>query len=103
MTAVTSLLISWTAWLAMLPRLQHAEACRHVASELLFPAPLHLRLDRHRLERLDAGDAFNQKGLVFGAALKFLLEPAAEHRRRPGRDHDVEREAPSTTQVKSGE
>ena len=69
-----------------------AEARRDIAGELLLPAPLHLRLDRHRLQRLDPVDAFDQKGLVLGAAAEFLVEPAAEERRRPGRDRDIERE-----------
>ena len=101
---MTSLLTSCTAWLAVLPRLQHAEARRHIAGELLLPAALHLRLDRHGLERLDAGDAFDQKGLVLGAALEFLVEPPAEQRRRAGRDPDIERERPQArSQVSSGE
>ena len=58
------------------------EARRDIAGELLLPAALHLRLDRHRLERLDAGDALDQEGLVLGAAAEFLVEPAAEQRRR---------------------
>ena len=63
-------------------KLQHAKARRDVTGELLLPAPLHLRLDRHGLERLDAGDAFDQKGLVLGAAPELLVQPPAEQRRR---------------------
>src|SRR5215470_8885360 len=70
----------------------HAEARADVAGELLLPAALHLRLDRHRLERLDAGHALDQEGLVLGAAAEFLVEPAAEERRRGGRDRDIERQ-----------
>ena len=66
------------------------EARRHIAGELLFPAALHLRLDRHGLERLDAGDALDQKGLVLGAAAEFLVEPPAKQRRRASRDRDIE-------------
>ncbi len=51
---------------------------RDIAGELLFPAPLHLRFDRHGLERLDAGDAFDQKSLVLRAALEFFVEPPSE-------------------------
>ena len=80
---MTSLLTNCTIWLAVLPRLSDPEAGADIAGELLFPAPLHLRLDRHRLERLDAGDALDQKRLVLGAALEFLVEPAPEQRRRP--------------------
>jgi hypothetical protein len=58
----------------------------------LFPAPLHLRLDRHRLERLDTGDAFYQKRLVFGAAPKFFIQPGSKQWRRRGGYADVERE-----------
>ena len=54
----------------------------HVARQLLFPAPLHYRLDCHRLYRLDPGDAFDQEGLVLGAAPEFLIEPAAKGRSR---------------------
>ena len=71
---------------------EHPEACRDIARELLLPAALHLRLDRHRLERLDAGHALHQKGLVLGAARKLLVEPAPEQRRRSGRNRDIERE-----------
>ena len=67
------------------------EARGDIAGELLFPAALHLRLDRHGLERLDAGHALDQEGLVLGAALEFLVEPPPEQRRRPRRDRDVER------------
>jgi hypothetical protein len=59
---------------------------------LLFPAALHLRLDRHRLERFDPGHALDQKGLIFGSALEFLIQPPAKQRRRSGRDCDIERE-----------
>ena len=71
---------------------QDPEARGHVAGELLFPAALHLRLDRHGLERLDPGHALDQEGLVLGAALEFLVQPPPEQRRRRRRDRDVERE-----------
>ena len=73
---MTSLLISWTAWLAQLPSASTRKLARDIGGELLLPAPLHLRLDRHRLQRLDAGDAFDQEGLVLGAAVELLVEPA---------------------------
>jgi hypothetical protein len=38
-----------------------------IARQLLLPAPLHLRLDRHGFERLDPVDALDEKGLVLGA------------------------------------
>src|SRR6516165_11992518 len=63
---------------------EHPEARSDVASELLLPAALHLRLDRHGFERFDAGHAFHQKGLVLGAARKLLVEPPPEQRRRSG-------------------
>ena len=69
-----------------------AKARGHVAGELFFPAALHLRLDRHGLERLDPGHALDQERLVLGAALELLVEPAAEQRRHSQRDRDVERE-----------
>ena len=71
---------------------QDPEARGHVTGELFFPAALHLRLDRHGLERLDPGHALDQEGLVLGAALEFLVQPPPEQRRRPRRDRDVERE-----------
>ena len=71
---------------------QDPKACGHVAGELLFPAALHLRLDRHGLERLDSGHALDQEGLVLGATPEFLVEPPPEQRRRSRRDRDIERE-----------
>ena len=71
---------------------QDPEAGGHVTGELLFPSPLHLRLDRHCLERLDPGDALDQERLVLRAALEFLGQPPPEQRRHPHRDRDVERE-----------
>ena len=71
---------------------EHAEARGHIAGKLLLPAALHLRLDRHRLQRFDPGDALDQKGLVLGTAPEFLVQPPPEQRRRAGRDRDVERE-----------
>ena len=68
------------------------KARRYIAGKLLFPAPLHLRFDRHRLERLDPGHALDQKGLVLGAAPEFFVEPPPEQRRHARRDRDVERE-----------
>jgi hypothetical protein len=70
----------------------HAKARRHVAGELLFPAALHLRLDRHRLQGLDRGDALDQERLILGTAPEFLVEAVAEDRRRGRRDRDVERQ-----------
>ena len=71
---------------------QDPEARGHVTGELFFPSALHLRLDRHGLERLDPGDAFDQEGLVLGAALEFLSQPLPEQRRHRHRDRDIERE-----------
>ena len=68
------------------------EARGHIAGELFLPAPLHLRLDRHRLQRFDAGDAFDQERLVLRAAPELLVETPAEQRRQSGRDPDVEGE-----------
>ena len=82
---MTSLLMSWTAWLATLLRLDDPEARGHVGRELLLPAPLHLRLDGHGLERFDAGDALDQERLVLRAAAELLVETLAEYRRQPSR------------------
>ena len=71
---------------------QDPEARGNIAGELLFPAALHLRLDRHGLERLDPGHALDQEGLVLGATPEFLIEPPPEQRRRSRRNRDVERE-----------
>jgi hypothetical protein len=62
-----------------------------MTSELFVPVALHLWLDRHRLQRLDAGDALDEEGLVFGPALKFFIEAPAEKRRRARGDADIER------------
>jgi hypothetical protein len=62
---------------------QDPEARGHITGELLFPATLHLRLDRQGLERLDPGHALDQEGLVLGTAPEFLIEPPPEQRRRP--------------------
>jgi hypothetical protein len=69
----------------------HLERGADIAGELLLPAPLHLRLDRHRLQRLDASHALDQKRLVLGPAIEFLLQPFAEQRRRAHRDQQIER------------
>src|SRR6266508_4660564 len=71
---------------------QHPEARGYVTGELFFPTALHLRRDRHGLERLDAGHALDQEGLVLGAALEFIVQPLPEQRRRRCRDRDVKRE-----------
>jgi hypothetical protein len=68
------------------------EAGGDVARELLFPAAVHFRLNRHGLERLDAVDRFDQEGLVFGAPRELLIEPAAQHRGHQQRQHDVARD-----------
>ena len=70
---------------------QDPEARGDVAGELLLPPALHLRLDRHRLQRLDPGDALDQERLVLGAAAEFLIQPPPEQRRRRGRDRDIKR------------
>ena len=59
---------------------------------MLFPAALHLRFDRHGLERLNPGHALDQKGLVLGAARELVVEPLAKQRRRRRRNADIERE-----------
>ena len=69
----------------------NAEAGTDITGELFFPAPLHLRLDRQGLQRFDAGDAFDQKGLVLRAAIEFFIEAAAKDRRHDRRNRDVER------------
>ena len=82
---------------------QDPEARRHIAGELLFPASLHLRLDRHRLEGLDPGDALHQKRLVLRAAPELLVEQLAKQRRRAGGNPDVERKSGKHDAVNSGE
>ena len=44
------------------------------------PGKQHLCLDRHRLQRLDSVDAFDQERLVLGAAVDF----ASRRRRNSG-------------------
>jgi hypothetical protein len=46
---------------------QDPEARFDIGGQLLLPAALHLGLYRHRFQRLDVGDALNEKGLVLGA------------------------------------
>src|SRR6266702_3586651 len=57
---------------------EDAEAGRHIGGELLVPATLHLWFDSHGLQRLDAGDAFDEESLVLGPALKFFVEASSE-------------------------
>jgi hypothetical protein len=71
---------------------EHPEARGHVARKLLFPAALHLRFDRHGLERLDPGHAFDEKGLILCAEAEFLVQPLPEQRRRRCRDRNIERQ-----------
>ena len=60
---------------------EHPETRGHVSGELLLPAPLHLRFDRHRLDGLGGRNRFDQKRLIVGAAREFLVESAPETRR----------------------
>ena len=89
---MTSLLISLDRLARRVVQAEDAEACGHIAGELLLPAALHLRLDRHCLQRLDARHALNEEGLILGAAIELLVEAPAEQRRRARGDADVERE-----------
>src|SRR4029077_11781119 len=70
---------------------QNPEAGGHITGELLFPSSLHLRLDRHRLERLDTGHTLDQEGLILGATPEFFVQSATEQGRRRHRDRYVER------------
>ena len=104
MAAVTILLIELHRLARGIAEAQNPEARGHVTGELFFPAALHLRLDRHGLERLDPGHALDQEGLVLRSALEFFLQPPPEQRRRSRRDRDIEAGTePSTIQVRSGE
>ena len=69
-----------------------AEGGADIGCELLLPALAHLRLDRHGLERLDAGHRLDQEGLVGGAALEALLDAAAERRGDAQGERGVERD-----------
>ena len=66
------------------------EAGGNIAGQLFLPAPLHLRLNRHRLERLDSGNALDQEGLVFCAALELFVQTLLEQRRRACGYPDIE-------------
>ena len=68
-----------------------AEACRNVAGKLLLPTPVHLRLHRQRLQRLDTGDALHQERLVLGAPTKLFIQPSAEQRGGDCRNAEIER------------
>ena len=63
---------------------EDAEASANIAGELLLPAPLHLRLDRHGLQRLDARERFDEEGLILCPAIELFLQTGAEERR----EHD---------------
>ena len=65
--AVTSLLMNCPVWPAALP-----EARGDLACELFFPTALHLRHDRHGLERLNTRYDLNKKSLVCGATHELL-------------------------------
>ena len=81
---------------------EDAKAGRHIGGELLVPATLHLRLDSHGLQRLDAGDAFDEESLVLGPALKFFVEASTEKRRRTRRDPDIEGKGAQNDQSQPG-
>src|SRR5262249_37472353 len=53
----------------------NAKRRRDISGELLLPAQLQSRLERHRLESLDPSDRLNEKGLVLSTALELLVEP----------------------------
>ena len=59
-----------------------AEACGNVTGKLLLPTPIHLRLNRHRFQRLDASDALHQERLVLCTPAKLFIQPFAEERGR---------------------
>src|SRR5713101_6055849 len=63
---------------------EDAETRRDISGKLFLPATLHLRLDRHRLERLDAGHALDEERLVLGATCELFVEAPAEKRRGAG-------------------
>ena len=70
--------------------LGHAETRLHITRQLLVPAPRHLRLDRHRLDRPQRRHRLHQKRLIVRIAGKLLVQPRAQHRgnqRRPGGIH----------------
>ena len=81
---VMNLLIELDALAADIAQVVDTEAGTNIARQLVFPSPLHLRLDRHRLNGFDAGDALHQEGLVVGATGEFLVEAAAQHGVKPG-------------------
>ena len=58
-----------------------AERGPDIGGKLLFPFSLHERLDSHRLDGLDACDAFDEEGLVRRAVMEFLFQTLAEERR----------------------
>src|SRR5271169_1849459 len=88
---VSSLLIRVALCVAKAPRPTTRKAA-DIAGDLLLPAQLQHRLERHRLDGLDPGDRLDQKGLVLGIALELLVEPGAEDRGDAEAQHDVERQ-----------
>ena len=80
-------------------QIEDAEAGGDIAGELLLPASLHLRLDRHGFQRLDARDAFDKKRMVFRAAPEFFVEAAAKQRRSASGKRDIEGKDARTRKV----
>ena len=88
MAAVVSLEISCSHLPRVGVQVGGLETRADIGGELLFPAALQLRLDRHCLDGLDTGDAFDQEGLVLRPANKAFLHPAAQQRRYQQRESD---------------
>ncbi|EGW52914.1 hypothetical protein TevJSym_cb00010 [endosymbiont of Tevnia jerichonana (vent Tica)] len=70
------------------------EAGADIGGKLLLPAALHLRLYRHRLERLNTAHRLHQKGLVLCTPGELLVEPAAQYWGDKERQQQIERDRP---------
>ena len=67
------------------------ERALHIGGELLLPRELHHRLDRRRLQRVDADHGLDQKLLALGAAIELLLDLLAQDRAQHRGDQGVDR------------
>ena len=57
-----------TDWVATVESCATQKVRADIAGDLLLPTALHDRLQRHGFHAFDAGDRFDEEGLVVGAA-----------------------------------
>ncbi|MNF91030.1 hypothetical protein D3C84_736170 [compost metagenome] len=66
------------------------EAGGHVASQLVIPAAVDLRLHRHRLEGVDAVHGLDQERLVLRAPIETVLQACPQRRRDEQGEQEIE-------------